>query len=293
MIPDLARRGLPAQAVKSCCAKFYASDAARLLLGESFHPGGDRLTMRLGEALRLGPADRVLDVACGDGQGALVLAKTFGCSVVGIDYSEANIRRATQAAHAAGLDLRVVFSCGDGEALPLAAGSFSAVVCECAFCTFPDKHTGAREMRRVLAPGGRLGLSDVTLERPLPPELGSLAAWVLCIADARRADDYRAILGEAGFAEFRQSDHAWALRETVAEVGRRLMGIELAKGLGALPGMEWDLEAAKAVTRRAAQFVETGGAGYILLSTAVPATPRFRTSFVQPGINTIARRGRR
>ncbi len=276
MIPDLAGDDLPAQAVKSCCAKFYASDAARLLLGDSLHPGGRRLTERLGHALHLGPADRVLDVACGDGRGALVLAQIFGCSVVGIDYSEANTRRAAHAAHAAGMDRRVVFCCGDGEGLPFAVESFSAVVCECAFCTFPDKHAGAREMRRVLAPGGRLGLSDVTLERPLPPELGSLVAWVLCIADARRAEDYRAILGEAGFAEFRQSDHAWALRETVAEVGRRLMGIELAQGLGALPVMERDLEAAKAMTRRAAQFVEAGGAGYILLSTAVPAPPRFR-----------------
>ncbi|MBI3764188.1 MAG: methyltransferase domain-containing protein, partial [Chloroflexi bacterium] len=89
---------LPAHAVKSCCAKFYASDAARLLLGDSFHPGGKRLTERLGQALHLGPADRVLDVACGDGQAALVLAKQFGCSVVGIDYSADNIRRATQAA---------------------------------------------------------------------------------------------------------------------------------------------------------------------------------------------------
>ncbi|MBI3362252.1 MAG: methyltransferase domain-containing protein, partial [Chloroflexi bacterium] len=210
---------LPAHAVKGCCAKFYASDAARLLLGDSFHPGGKRLTERLGQALHLGPADRVLDVACGDGQAALVLAKQFGCSVVGIDYSADNIRRATQAARAAGLDRRVVFCCGDGEALPLAAGSFSGVVCECAFCTFPDKHTGAREMRRILAPGGRLGLSDVTLERPLPPELQSLAAWVLCIADARPADDYRTILAGAGFAEFAHSDHSWALRETVAAVG--------------------------------------------------------------------------
>jgi len=276
VIPHLAGDDLPAQAVKSCCAKFYASDAARFLLGDSFHPGGRRLTERLGHALHLGPADRVLDVACGDGRGALVLAQTFGCSVMGIDYSEANIRRAAQAALAAGMDRRIVFCCGDGEGLPFAVESFSAVVCECAFCTFPDKHGGAREMRRVLAPGGRLGLSDVTLERPLPPELGSLVAWVLCIADARRPEDYRAILGEAGFAEFRQSDHAWALREIVAAVGRRLMGIELAQGLGALPGMEWDLEAAKAVTRQAAQFVEAGGAGYILLSAAVPAAPRFR-----------------
>jgi SAM-dependent methyltransferase len=159
----------------------------------------------------------------------------------------------------------VQFCCGDGETLPFVAGAFSAVVCECAFCTFPDKQAGAREMHRTLRGPGRLGLSDVALERPLPPELHQLATWVLCIADARRAEDYQAILRRAGFAEFTQSDLSWALRETVAEAGRRLMAIELGQKLGKLPDMVGDLEAAKATTRRAAEFVEAGGAGYILL----------------------------
>lgn len=252
--------------VRTCCATFYASDAARLLLGDSFHPGGDRLTVQLGRSLSLVASHRVLDVACGNGHTALTLAREFGCSVVGMDYSADNIRRATEAARTAGLDRRVTFVQGDAEALPAANGSFDALVCECAFCTFSDKTAAAWEMRRVLAPGGRLGLSDVTLERALPLELQSLAAWVLCFADARPADGYRAILAEAGLTSVDCRDESWALRDIVNEAGGRLMMAEVAHRLGELPEMGWDFDEARALLRQTKELVEAGGAGYLLLT---------------------------
>ena len=255
-----------AQSVKACCAAFYASDAARLLLGDSLHPGGDRLTMRLGHGLGLGPNDHVLELACGDGHTALLLAGEFGCSVVGVDYSRENIRRARAGARAAGLERRVAFFQGDAEALALAAGAFEALVCECAFCTFPDKAAGAREMRRVLAPGGRLGLSDVTLEQSLPDELKSLAAWVLCIADARPAAGYRAILSAAGFLPEDCRDESWAMRDIINDGGVRLMAVEAAERLGALAPTGWDFAAARGVLRQTREFVQSGGAGYVLLT---------------------------
>src|SRR6516165_134439 len=73
-------------ALKSCCAAIYQSDFARMLLGDSFHPGGLRLTARLGERLGLGLSIRVLDVASGKGESAISLAQRFGCEVVGIDF---------------------------------------------------------------------------------------------------------------------------------------------------------------------------------------------------------------
>ena len=82
------------QSVKQCCATFYGSDFARMLLGDSFHPGGTRLTERLGELLALTSQSQVLDVASGRGTSAFHLAKTFGCKVTGIDLSEENVRLA-------------------------------------------------------------------------------------------------------------------------------------------------------------------------------------------------------
>jgi arsenite methyltransferase len=72
--------------IKICCATFYQSDVVRMLLGDVFHPGGLALTQHLGEVIGLGPADHVLDVACGRGASAVHLAERFGCHVTGLDW---------------------------------------------------------------------------------------------------------------------------------------------------------------------------------------------------------------
>jgi arsenite methyltransferase len=148
--------------MKQCCAALYESDAARLLLGESFHPGGTKLTGRLGQILNLTPQTRVLDVAAGKGASAVFLAARFGCEEVGIDYGGKNVEEAVRNADDMGLSERVFFRQGDAECLPFADGSFDAIVCECAFCTFPNKQAAANEFARVLRKGGRVGLSDLT-----------------------------------------------------------------------------------------------------------------------------------
>jgi arsenite methyltransferase len=89
--PESGAGDISPSVVKQCCAALYESDAAKLLLGASFHPGGTRLTERLGQILNLTPQTRVLDVASGKGASALFLAARFGCEVVGIDYGGKNI----------------------------------------------------------------------------------------------------------------------------------------------------------------------------------------------------------
>ena len=63
---------------KGCCARLYESDAARWLLDGELHPGGERLTLRLAELAAIAPGERVLDVACGTGATALLLARESG-----------------------------------------------------------------------------------------------------------------------------------------------------------------------------------------------------------------------
>src|SRR6516165_5768587 len=140
---------LSSTAIKQCCAAVYDSDAAKLLLGDSLHPGGTALTERLGAMLNLGPRMRVLDVAAGRGTSALTLAARFGCEVTGLDYSRRNIEAAKRAAGERGLSRAVSFYCGDAERLPFANGAFDAVACECALCTFPNKRSAAAEFARV------------------------------------------------------------------------------------------------------------------------------------------------
>jgi hypothetical protein len=59
-------------------------------------------------------------------------------------------------------------------------------VCECAFCTFPDKQTAAAQISRVLRPGGKAGIADVWLEPGrLEPELAGIVGHIACLADAK------------------------------------------------------------------------------------------------------------
>jgi ubiquinone/menaquinone biosynthesis C-methylase UbiE len=254
-----------AEAVKSCCALAYNSDWAKLLLGESFHPGGMALTERLGELLALGPDKRVLDVAAGTGASAVHLARTFGCEVVGVDLSPANVRAANATAQAAGVAHLARFELGDAEHLAVTEATFDAVICECAFCTFPDKPRAAAELARVLRPGGRVGLSDLTRSGDVPPELRGLLAWVACVADAQPIEAYASYLEEAGLTLDLVEIYNEALAAMVQDIRSRLMGAEMLAKLKkiSLPGA--DFEQARSMARAAAAAVKAKHFGYAIL----------------------------
>src|SRR5260370_19915082 len=201
------------QNVKQCCATFYGSDFARFLLGDSFHPGGTGLTHLLGTLLGLTRESNVLDVASGQGTSAFHLAESFGCQVTGIDLSEQNVRLAKVETWQRGLDQFVQFQLGDAEQLPFAENTFDAIVCECAFCTFPSKQLAAREFFRVLKPGGYLGISDLTKVEQNIPELEGLLSWIACIGEALPIQKYIAILEASGFQTQEVEDHSPALAE--------------------------------------------------------------------------------
>jgi arsenite methyltransferase len=252
--------------LKSCCAALYQSDFARMLLGESFHPGGLRLTRRLGELLNLRAGIRVLDVASGKGDSAIFLARQFGCEVVGVDFGSDNVKMSNARADATGTTHLVSFAQGDAERLDFPDASFDAVICECAFCTFPDKEQAAAEFARVLRPAGRVGLSDLTRTGPLPDELEGLLAWVACIADARPVEEYSAFLTAAGIAGIHVEAHDAALTEMVRDIKGRLLAIELAAKLGRLNLEGIELEQAKSLARAALDAIRTKRLGYALIA---------------------------
>ncbi len=255
------------QAVKSCCANVYQSEWARLLLGDSFHPGGTAFTAYLGAALHLGPDQCVLDVAAGQGTSATHLAQRFGCTVLGIEYSHVAVERATQAAQAAGIAHLVAFEQGDAEQLPVPAASFDVVVCECAFCTFPNKAMAASEFQRVLLPGGRLGLSDLTRKEEIPVELQGLLAWIACIADAQPLENYVRYLTDAGLTIQFVEQHDDALTDLVRDIQAKLLGTELLVKLKkiTLPG-EIDVEQAKTMAKAAATAIQARQFGYAVVT---------------------------
>ncbi|GAA4934858.1 class I SAM-dependent methyltransferase [Streptomyces coeruleoprunus] len=251
--------------LKACCAAAYSSDAVALLLGDSYHPGGTALTRRLAGALALGPDSRVLDVASGRGTTALLLATVHGAEVDAVDYSAANTALAQGAAQAAGLTGKARFTTGDAEHLPYPDSTFDAAVCECALCTFPDKARAAQEFARVLKPGGRLGITDVTVDPTrLPPELTGPGARIACVADARPLDEYVGILSAAGLRTVRTERHDHAMTRMIDQIEARLNLLRITApdrlidaGVG--------LDVAPAVLTAARGAVAEGVLGYALL----------------------------
>jgi ubiquinone/menaquinone biosynthesis C-methylase UbiE len=237
-----------------------------MLLGESLHPGGLRLTRRLGELLNLRAGMRVLDVAGGKGDSAIFLAGQFGCEVVGVDLGANNVKMANARADATGTAHLVSFVEGDAERLDFEDASFEALICECAFCTFPDKEQATAEFTRVLRHGGRIGLSDLTRAGSLPDGLAGLFAWVACIADARPVEEYAAFLTSAGFSGIHVEVHDAALIELVRDIKGRLLAIELAGKLGKLDLEGVDLEQVKSLARAALDAIRTKRLGYALIA---------------------------
>jgi SAM-dependent methyltransferase len=140
-------------------------------------------------------------------------------------------------------------------------------VCECAYCTFPNKHAAASEIARVLRPGGQFGLGDLTRSGALPPELDGLFAWVACIADALPIEAYADNFEAVGLRTDRIETHDEALTELIRQIRGRLVGAELLTKLDRhnQVGMTFDVEHAKALARRAAEAAAAGTLGYALM----------------------------
>jgi arsenite methyltransferase len=256
-----------AEELKACCAAAYESDAARFLLGESFHPGGPELTSRLAAALRVGPGQLAVDVASGRGSSAIQLARETGCSVIGVDLAYGNVEAATLAASRSGVGDRVRFVQGDAESLALEDATADGAICECALCTFPGKEKAVSELARILRSGARLALSDVVADvHRLPAELRTLAGRVACLGDALPFTGIVALLERAGLAVEAAEQHDAALALLIERVGARLRVARLLGG-GPLTGrVERGLE----LVGLAREAVDAGRLGYAVVVARKP-----------------------
>ncbi len=256
---------------KSCCADFYADEAVRRILGDSFHPGGASLTRELLRTVGLRSTDHLLDIAAGQGTSTVLAAREFGSRVVAVDLSAANLERCMETARRSGVGDRVTARAADAERIDLPASSFDVVLCECAFCTFVDKPAAAREMARLLRPGGRLALSDMALRRAdFPADLQTLLLRVACIADALPADVMSSLLADAGFSELRVEDASWALAEMVQQIQKRLRAADLMQRLGKVHLGGVDLVEGKRLVKRSLELIHDGVVRYVTIVGRMP-----------------------
>jgi len=121
--------------------------------------GLDRRWRRLTVEAAVRPGDRVLDACCGTGDLALAARDAGAAEVVGLDFSPRMLERARRKSS------DVEWVQGDVLALPFADGSFDAATVGFGIRNVADLEAGLRELRRVLRPGGRLGILEITTPR--------------------------------------------------------------------------------------------------------------------------------
>jgi arsenite methyltransferase len=151
----------------------------------------------------LRPGERVLDLGSGGGIDVLLSARRVGPTGVayGVDMTEEMLALARQNAERAGAT-NVEFRRGEIEALPFADASVDVVISNCVVNLSPDKPRVLAEAYRVLAPGGRFGISDVVAEdRLTPAERAERGSHVGCIAGALSVTEYLTGLRAAGFTD--------------------------------------------------------------------------------------------
>ena len=204
---------------QSCCSAFYEQNWVRALAEDSFHPGGADLTRRTVNAMGLPATSALLDLGCGTGTTSLLVSREFDYVVTGVDGSAANIERAKGRPDSAG----VCFELADAHSLPFRDGDFDGVVAECVFSLLTDKRAALTEMRRILKPGGRLGLTDMAIGNALPADMAeTLAPWT-CLSDAYEEEGYRSIFTDAGFDITEFADESDGLDTMLRSIKRKLL----------------------------------------------------------------------
>jgi arsenite methyltransferase len=120
---------------------------------------------------RLGAGQRVLDIGSGAGMDSLIAALMVGPegSVTGIDMTPEMIENARKGAAELGLNT-VTFVEGEAEKLPFDDSSFDIVISNGVIDLIPDKDAVFGEIYRVLVPGGRVQIADVTIQQPVSDE---------------------------------------------------------------------------------------------------------------------------
>jgi ubiquinone/menaquinone biosynthesis C-methylase UbiE len=212
-------------------------DPDDLAPADEFHIGGRAATVEFADQLGLRPGMALLDIGSGIGGPARYFAHHRKCRVTGIDLTDEYVRVADALSRRAGLGGSLEFVQGSALALPFPSGSFDVAYMLHVGMNIADKATLFGQVKRVLKPDGIFGVYDVM--RIGAGELAFPVPWARTAESSfvAAADDYRALLRDAGFAVQKERERrAFAIeffkkmQARVAESGLPPLGLHIAMG---------------------------------------------------------------
>ncbi len=151
----------------------------------------------------LQPGQTVLDLGSGGGIDCFLAAQRVGADgqVIGIDMTPAMLDKARANQKKLGIE-NVEFRLGEIEHLPVPDSTVDVIISNCVVNLSPDKPQVFREAFRALKSGGKLAVSDLVTDGPLPQAVkSSLSAWAGCVAGALDVQEYISAIEAAGFVD--------------------------------------------------------------------------------------------
>jgi arsenite methyltransferase len=169
-------------------------------------PEGANLGLGCGNPIALASlkeGETVVDLGAGAGFDCFLAAKAVGKTgkVIGVDMTPQMLEKARLNAKKGDYS-QVEFRLGEIENLPVADNTADVIISNCVINLSPEKPKVFNEAYRILKPGGRLMVSDIVLDRPLPDSIrNSVAAYIGCLAGASMREEYLDAIRAAGFKE--------------------------------------------------------------------------------------------
>lgn len=239
----------------------------RTRITDQNHIGGSRAVFALAAAIDLGQDDVVLDLGCGLGGPARLLAHRFGCRVDGLDISRQRVREGRRLTALVGLDRLVTLRRADILRARVPRGRYDVLWGQSAWSHIADTTGLVARWRAALQPGGRIALEDVYVKRN-----PATAAERRLLARLER-DWHSRLIPRAGWRQ------ALTAAETTIVVDQDLSAILLEEFIGLeragdrradVPALE------RRAWRNAIQAAESGLIGYLRLTSVAADTGRDR-----------------
>lgn len=164
---------------------------------DEFHLGGRAATSALVDDIGVGATARVLDVGCGIGGAARLMAHRVGCHVTGVDLTPAFVDAATELSALVGIDGQCTFEVANAQSLPFDEAEFDVATLFHVGMNIADKDGLMVELARVVSPGGVVAVYDIMLvgegdlSYPMPWASDATMSFLASV------DDYRAAMMRA------------------------------------------------------------------------------------------------